>query len=77
MSHAYHGGSISLHALITLRLDDEEKTRLETTPGRLFINSILPESVEYINHELDKKGLSLLVDELYKKKSVLKKRLKC
>ncbi|HHY15699.1 MAG TPA: DNA-directed RNA polymerase subunit beta' [Firmicutes bacterium] len=67
VSHAYHGGSISLHALITLRLDDEEKTRLETTPGRLFINSILPESVEYINHELDKKSLSLLVDELYKK----------
>ena len=65
--HAYHAGDISLHAMITLRLDDEERTRLETTPGRLFVNAIMPEGIEYINHELDKKKLSMLVDELYRK----------
>ena len=64
--HAYHAGSISLHAMITLRLDDEERTRLQTTPGRLLVNEILPEGMEYINHALDKKRLGALVDRLYK-----------
>ena len=64
--HAYNAGAISLHAMITLRLDDEERTRLETTAGRLFVNAILPEGMEYINHELDKKKLVNLVESLYK-----------
>ena len=64
--HAYNAGTISLHAKIILRLDDEEKTRLETTAGRLFVNSIMPESMDYINEELDKKKLVNLVDRLYK-----------
>ena len=64
--HAYNAGAISLHAMITLRLDDEERTRLETTAGRLFVNAILPEGMEYINHELDKKILVNLVESLYK-----------
>lgn len=67
VTHAYNAGSISLHAMITLRLDDENKTRLKTTAGRLFVNAIMPEGLEYINHELDKKKLVSLVDRLYKK----------
>ena len=66
VTHAYNAGSISLHAMITLRLDDEEKTRLKTTAGRLFVNNILPEGMAYINHELDKKKLVHLVERLYK-----------
>ena len=66
VTHAYNAGSISLHAKITLRLDDEERTRLETTAGRLFVNAILPESMEYINHELDKKKLVTMVEDLYR-----------
>jgi DNA-directed RNA polymerase subunit beta' len=64
--HAYNSGSISLHAKIILRLDDEERTRLETTTGRLLVNSIMPEGFGYINEALDKKKLANLVDRLYK-----------
>ncbi|HHT69492.1 MAG TPA: DNA-directed RNA polymerase subunit beta' [Firmicutes bacterium] len=64
--HAYNSGTISLHAMITLRLDDEKRTRLQTTAGRLFVNEILPEGMDYINHELDKKKLGNLVERLYK-----------
>ncbi len=65
VTHAYNAGAISLHAMITLRKEDD--TRLETTAGRLFVNGIMPEGMEYINHELDKKKLGLLVDRLYRK----------
>ncbi len=64
--HAYNAGSISLHAKILLRLDDEKRTRLETTCGRLLVNSILPEDFGFINEALDKKKLANLVDRLYK-----------
>ncbi|HBN96963.1 MAG TPA: DNA-directed RNA polymerase subunit beta', partial [Firmicutes bacterium] len=64
--HAYNAGAISLHARIVLRQDDEARTRLETTAGRLFVNEILPEGMDYINHELDKKKLGNLVERLYK-----------
>ncbi|HPT84303.1 MAG TPA: DNA-directed RNA polymerase subunit beta', partial [Limnochordia bacterium] len=64
--HAYNAGSISLHAKIMLRLDDEQRTRLETTCGRLLVNSILPEDFGFINEALDKKKLANLVDRLYK-----------
>lgn len=64
--HAYNANTLSLHAMITLRLDDAERTRLHTTAGRLFVNAILPEGMEYINYELDKKKLGSLVERLYK-----------
>ena len=64
--HAYNSGSISLHAKIILRLDDEARTRLETTTGRLLVNSIMPEGFGFINEALDKKKLANLVDRLYK-----------
>lgn len=63
--HAYDAGTISLHAMITLRLEDH--SRLETTPGRLFFNSILPEGTDYINQEMDKKKLGVLVSQLYQR----------
>ena len=62
--HAYNADAVSLHAMITLRQSDG--SRLETTPGRLFFNSILPEDMDYYNIEMDKKKLGLLVDNLYK-----------
>ena len=50
--HAYDAGAVSLHAWITLRQPDG--SRLETTPGRLFFNEVLPEGFEYINDVVDK-----------------------
>jgi len=64
--HAYNAGSIELHAKIILRLDGEQRTRLETTPGRLLVSSIMPEDFGFINEALDKKKLVNLVDRLYK-----------
>ena len=64
--HAYNSGSIELHARIMLRLDDEKRTRVETTTGRLLVNNILPEGFGFINEALDKKKLANLVDRLYK-----------
>ncbi|NLJ80845.1 MAG: DNA-directed RNA polymerase subunit beta' [Firmicutes bacterium] len=66
VSHAFNAGSIGLHALITLRLEDGR--RIKTTAGRLFFNSILPAEMEFINKELDKKKMGGLVDRLYKLK---------
>ena len=61
--HAYDAGAVSLHAKIILRKEDG--TRLETTPGRLFFNEIMPEGFEYINEVVDKKKLGNLVETLY------------
>lgn len=63
--HAYEAGAVSLHAKITLRKPDG--SRLETTPGRLFFNEIMPEDMDYINEVIDKKKLGVLVDKLYRR----------
>lgn len=64
--HAYYAGTVELHAKITLRVEGEERKRLETTPGRLFVNEILPDEIGFINDTLDKKKLVNLVELLYK-----------
>jgi DNA-directed RNA polymerase subunit beta' len=46
------------------RYDKFEGKPFETTVGRLFFNSILPEDFPYINEEINIKRMSLLVDEL-------------
>lgn len=63
--HAYNAGEVSLHAKIIVRRDDG--SRLETTVGRYFFNSVLPEEMEHYEKELDKKQLGLLVEDLYAK----------
>lgn len=63
--HAYEAGAVSLHAKIMVRQPDG--SRLETTPGRLFFNEILPDEIGYINDVVDKKKLGNLVEALYKR----------
>ena len=46
------------------RYDKFENKPFETTVGRLFFNSILPDDFPYINEEINIKRMSLLVDEL-------------
>jgi DNA-directed RNA polymerase subunit beta' len=46
------------------RYDKFEGKPFETTVGRLFFNSILPDDFPYINEEINIKRMSLLVDEL-------------
>ncbi|RLJ71626.1 DNA-directed RNA polymerase subunit beta' [Hydrogenivirga caldilitoris] len=55
-------GKVDIHAGIKVKLDGK---LLETTPGRVLFNSIMPEGVPFVNHTLDKKSLSKLITELY------------
>ena len=61
---AYHAGAVSLHAKIHVRLNGE---RIETTPGRVFFNEVLPEEAGYYNQLVDRKTLGRLVDTLYRR----------
>ncbi len=59
----YEMGEVDLHALIKLKRDGKF---LETTPGRLIFNKVLPEGHEYINNEnIDKGFLANLVSKIY------------
>jgi len=61
---AYDNGAITLHAKIKVRLDGE---MVETTVGRLIFNQVLPKGEPYFNTVTDKKSLSKIVDDSYRK----------
>jgi len=69
VERAYEAGDIALHAKIIYRhsVDDDGKPvleNLETTAGRLFFNTCLPDHFRYINRRVDKKEMGQIVDEL-------------
>ena len=72
VERAYEGGDIELHALITYRRpehvigeEDGRPVYRQTTAGRVFFNTTLPESFEFQNVRLiDKKVMGRIVDEL-------------
>jgi len=55
---------VRLHEKVKVRLDGK---MLETTPGRILFNEILPAGVPFVNHPLDKKSLEQLVHEVYRR----------
>ena len=55
-------GVVDIHAGIKLKLDGK---LIDTTPGRVLFNSIMPEGVPFVNYTLDKKKLSKLITDLY------------
>ncbi|AGK99935.1 DNA-directed RNA polymerase subunit beta' [Desulfoscipio gibsoniae] len=61
---AYENGAVSLHAKVKVRLDEEI---IETTVGRVIFNSAVPKKLGYFNRVADKKALSKIVDESYRK----------
>ena len=61
---AYQLGHVSLHAKIQVRLNGQ---RIETTPGRIFFNEVLPEEAGFYNQVVDRKTLGRLVDTLYRR----------
>ncbi|WP_347489924.1 DNA-directed RNA polymerase subunit beta' [Desulfoscipio sp. XC116] len=61
---AYENGAVSLHAKVKVRLDGEI---IETTVGRVIFNSAVPKELGYFNRVADKKALSRIVDESYRK----------
>jgi len=61
---AYAEGTVSLHAKVQVRLDGR---RIETTPGRIFFNDVLPNELGFYNEVIDRKALGRLVDTLYRR----------
>ena len=54
-------------ALLTCPVTDKDNELVETTPGRIIFNDILPEKIPFINGMLKKKGLESLVFYTYLK----------
>jgi DNA-directed RNA polymerase subunit beta' len=62
---AYENKYISLHARIKVRI--EGKGLIDTTVGRVIFNEVVPNELGYINKVIEKKVLSWIVDECYRK----------
>jgi len=61
---AYDCGKITLHEKIRVLIDGKW---IETTPGRVIFNQILPEGMEFQNYLMDKSALSKLITKIWKK----------
>lgn len=60
----YYNRGLRIHELIKLRT---ENGIIETTPGRVIFNTIVPKEMGFQNYSLPKKRMSDLVMECYKK----------
>ncbi|MFN4320260.1 MAG: DNA-directed RNA polymerase subunit beta' [Aquificaceae bacterium] len=65
---ALENKKVDIHARIKLRLEDGKI--IETTPGRVLFNSILPEDYSFVNEPMDKKKVSKLIASVYNKYGV-------
>lgn len=63
-SRTYYNRGMRIHELIKLRTDDGI---IETTPGRVIFNTIVPKELGFQNYSLPKKKMSELVMMCYKK----------
>jgi DNA-directed RNA polymerase subunit beta' len=65
---AYNNGLLDLHDVIKVRMEINGNRELkETTVGRLVLNQILPEGMQYLDAEIDKKMMQTLVSECHAK----------
>ncbi|MBC7190634.1 DNA-directed RNA polymerase subunit beta', partial [Candidatus Aerophobetes bacterium] len=60
---AYENGKVRLHQKIKVLINDKW---VETTPGRVIFNQVLPEKMEFQNQTFDKSALSQLVIKIWK-----------
>jgi len=65
---AFSAGIIAKHARVKVRF--AETGIVETTPGRILFNRILPDEVGYVNQPLGKKQLAKVVAEVHHKMGV-------
>ncbi|NCY10680.1 MAG: DNA-directed RNA polymerase subunit beta', partial [Actinobacteria bacterium] len=62
---AYEQNSLSLQAKIKIRVNiNGELVTKETTLGRAIFNEVLPESFPFVDYDVTKKALGLIVDNL-------------
>ena len=76
IEQALDAGAVSLHAKVQARYHgidadgNDTVVRLETTPGRMLLNEILPRSplisFDLINKVMTKKEVTTLIDEVYR-----------
>lgn len=59
---AYHNGVLDTHAMIKVRINGK---MIETTPGRLMFNELLPEVDKQYNQTFGKSQLKKLIAKLY------------
>ncbi|HOU36279.1 MAG TPA: DNA-directed RNA polymerase subunit beta', partial [Candidatus Omnitrophota bacterium] len=74
---AYNDKEVDLHARIKLRVEDifdlDEKTYAQgrqiitTTPGRVLFNEVLPEKFGFVNRELNKGNVGVIVANTHKR----------
>ena len=73
---AYELGQVAIHTKIKLRtktwytedgtrMDAPEERIIDTTVGRVILNSILPEDVQFVNRVLDKGDVKDLIADVY------------
>ena len=63
---AFDAGVLELHSVVSVRAPGEGNTCIETTPGRIIFNDVLPEELRRYNVLMDKKALRDLVSEVYR-----------
>lgn len=62
---SHYNRGIRIHELIKLRTDDG--SIIETTPGRVLFNTIVPKELGFQNYSLPKKKMGELIMQCYKK----------
>ena len=62
--HEYYNRGLRIHELIKLRTDNGI---IETTPGSVLFNTIVPKELGFQNYSLPKKKMSDLIMACYKK----------
>jgi DNA-directed RNA polymerase subunit beta' len=65
LSMALFNKSVDLHSKISYRINGK---RIETTPGRVVFNQIIPEGIDYCNDLLNKKKIQAIAADIIKKK---------
>jgi DNA-directed RNA polymerase subunit beta' len=63
--NAVFAKQIDIHAKIIVRIRGK---RIETTAGRVILNQVIPEGLDYCNDLLNKKKIQTIVGEIIKKK---------
>ncbi len=70
---AYNEQKIDLHAIINLRIEDKESSKLiETTVGRALFNEFVPDEVGYVNTLLTKKSLRNIIADVLRECGIAK-----
>ena len=63
---AFDAGILELHSVVSVRAPGEGESWIETTPGRIIFNQVLPEELRRYDVLMDKKALRDLVSDVYR-----------